>query len=245
MLPHDESDEETLKRVAFSNGYCQTKTLSELLVKGAMKNPRHGTQFSIVKPSYIIGSPLGGVANTADYLWRLVWSCINVQAYNAEERGAWLYISDVDRVARSISDQCLTPFLTGQITKILDSIKVRDFWAILTGDFGYILEPLDQEVWMSKINNDLHRQKEEHKLWPLLNTLEEGKGKIGVSACGLNGEEVNSARVKEAVRTNIEYLVHIKFFPPPPNLSQARADSTTEGCERIGVGLTDGDYQAT
>lgn len=213
LTPFDESDEQVLNNVALSNGYCQTKTVSELLVKDLMRDTQSTPKLSIVKPSYVIGSSRSGVANTTDFLWRLVGSCIDIQAYNAADEDRWLYISDVDRVASIIVDDCWAS--RGMISKVLDGLPVRDFWKILTQDFEYDIKPLPQETWLEEIRKDIERKGERHRLWPLLDTLEEGKGRIGESEAGLESQSKDDTRLKDAIRKNIEYLVDINFFPRP------------------------------
>ena len=212
LTPNDETDEQVLDQIALANGYCQTKAVSELLVKDLMQIPRYTIKLSIVKPSYIIGSPDTGVANTADYLWRLVGSCIDINAYNAADQDSWLYVSDVDHIASTIIDSCDNTTRNRGITKILDGIYVKDLWGILTQEFGYDIRPLAQDVWMDTIRKDVECKREEHRLWPLLDTLEEGKGRIG--AIGVPAGDADATiRVKMAIRKNVEYLIKTGFIP--------------------------------
>ena len=212
---NDETCEQMLANSALSNGYCQTKTVSELLVRDLMHDPRYSSHLSIVKPSYIIGSPDNGVANTADFLWRLVASCIDIEAYNAEDQDAWLYISDVDRVAGTIVNSCCATTAKGEITKMLDGIRLADFWAILTQKFGYHLRPMRQAPWIETIKMDMEKKRQSHRLWPLLDTLEKEGGKIGVHDDGLRNGDDNSSRVRDAITRNLEFLIRIGFLAPP------------------------------
>lgn len=216
ILPQNETDKEILQRVALGNGYCQTKTVSELLVKDLMQDHRLASKLSIVKPSYIIGSPDTGIAHTADFLWRLVGSCIDVSAYNAGEQDSWLYLTDVDHVASTVVESCCASATEGTIKKILRGISVKAFWHMLVDEFGYDIQPLDQDSWMESIRGDIDRKQEGHRLWPLLDTLEEGKGRIGLG--GIHPEEEDPGarlRVERAIQKNVEYLIDIGFFPPP------------------------------
>ncbi|KAL8791013.1 MAG: hypothetical protein Q9195_006087 [Heterodermia aff. obscurata] len=213
---HDETHEQMLANSALGNGYCQTKTVSELLVRELMHDPRYSPYLSIVKPSYIIGSPESGTANTTDFLWRLVASCIDIEAYNAEDQDAWLYISDVDRVSDAIVNSCCSTTAKGEITKILDGIRLADFWAILSQTFGYRLRPMRQAAWIDVLNLDIDRKHQGHKLWSLLDTLQKEGGKIGVQDDGLRHGNENSSRVRDAIAKNIEFLIAVGFLSPPP-----------------------------
>ncbi|KAL8968592.1 MAG: hypothetical protein Q9183_002392, partial [Haloplaca sp. 2 TL-2023] len=100
----DDNDALNLQKASASSGYAQTKLASELLIKHlATSHPDSSPhRFSIIKPSYIIGSPRNGIANTTDYLWRLVAGCIEIGAHSATHPNDFIYISDVETVARSI-----------------------------------------------------------------------------------------------------------------------------------------------
>ena len=238
LSPLDETEEQVLNNVALSNGYCQTKTVSELLVKDFMRDARYAPGLSIVKPSYIIGSPQSGVANTTDFLWRLVGSCIDIKAYPAVDEDDWLYISDVDQVASIIIDNCCAS--TGAITKILDGIRVKEFWAILIRDFGYDIQPLGQDAWLEQIHQDIVRKREGHRLWPLLDTLEDGKGRIGVSGIEQETEGRDTTRVEKAIRKNVEYLIGIEFFPQPEGEIFAGSSVVDGESKHDGLDATDG-----
>ena len=215
--PLDETDEQMLQYAALGNGYCQTKTVSELLVRDLMDDHRLASRLSIVKPSYIIGSPETGVANTGDFLWRLVGSCIDVNAYSAGDQDGWLYLTDVDHVANIVVDSCCDRASEGTTKKILEGISVQAFWNVLADEFGYNIRALDHDTWIESVRRDIDRKQEEHRLWPLLDTLEEGKGRIGVSGNHPKKEDVGDGlRVKSAVRKNVDYLIRTGFFPAPP-----------------------------
>ncbi|KAI4120892.1 MAG: hypothetical protein LQ338_006699 [Usnochroma carphineum] len=57
----------------------------------------------IVKPGYTVGSiSSGAIAKRSDFIWRLIAGCVEIGAYNRDEADHWLFISDVDRVARRV-----------------------------------------------------------------------------------------------------------------------------------------------
>ncbi|KAL8696456.1 MAG: hypothetical protein Q9224_002786, partial [Gallowayella concinna] len=110
LTPSSEDDDEALllQQAEQASGYAQTKLVSELLVKRvALATPACDDQglgnhdsFSVIKPSYIIGSPRDGEANTTDYLWRLVAGAVEMKACDRDELDKFLYFSDVETVAR-------------------------------------------------------------------------------------------------------------------------------------------------
>ncbi|KAL9583702.1 MAG: hypothetical protein Q9203_004970, partial [Teloschistes exilis] len=144
LTPSEEDDDEAflLQQAEQASGYAQTKLVSELLVKrvavaacGQGFEGQH--RFSVIKPSYIIGSSRDGVANTTDYLWRLVAGAVEIGACNKDELDGFLDLSDVESVAgavlRAAAD--LQSDLRGveggegaRVVKIVEGLMMRDFW---------------------------------------------------------------------------------------------------------------------
>lgn len=104
-LSFHEVDDEALARQAISwNGYAQSKLISELLVKlfAAREEKKWQHRISVIKPSYIIGTAADGITKPTDYLWCLVVGAVEIGAYSADEADNWLFVSDVERVARTV-----------------------------------------------------------------------------------------------------------------------------------------------
>lgn len=116
-------DPDYLASLSDASGYTLTKNIAERVVRDAAGHtppstfppPLHlGEYFAtkkmkVVKPGYIIGSASSGFrANTSDFLWRLIAGCVEIGAYNVEEEGRWVFVDDVERVARRAVD-LITP----------------------------------------------------------------------------------------------------------------------------------------
>ena len=216
--------------VARSNGYSQTKFLSELIVKEYARTLAPAQQrVSIVKPGYIIGTAAGdGIAIADDFIWRLAASCLDIEAYNAADANSWLFVSDVDRVATAVSACCChcpptttdpsvhqSPKRAAKVIKILDGLPVSDFWALLSHELGSQIRPLSSELWTKRIHKAIDHQMEKHPLWPLLRTVEEGQGKLGAApGCDPRGtvDEMDEGRVRAAVKKSVRYLSETGFF---------------------------------
>ena len=215
-----DNDLDIAAEVARSNGYAQSKFLSELMVKEyAYKMAPSQQQISIVKPGYIIGTIEDGIANVDDFIWRLTASCIGIKAYNASEEDSWLFIADVDRVATAISDCCsygeTAQSRTANVVKILDGMAMSEFWDMMRHELGYELHPLTSESWVTRVYEDIEAKGEKHQLWPLLQTVEEGQGKIGATSDPRGVVDIDEGRIKVAVRRNVEYLSNIGYLPKP------------------------------
>ena len=216
----EDDDMEIAEEVAQSNGYAQSKFLSELIVKRyAQEIASPQQRFSIIKPGYIIGTPEEGVANVDDFIWRLTSSCVDIKGYNAMDANSWLFISDVDRVAAAISECCspreLAQARTANVVKILDGMPVSRFWEILKHGLGYELHPLDSNSWTTRTYKRIEERGERHQLWPLLQTVEEGQGRIGTPYDPQGMVDIDQRRVQAAVKKNVEYLGSIGFLPMP------------------------------
>lgn len=98
---HEADDETLIRQVTRSNGYAQSKLVSELLVKQFAVREDGQDMISVIKPSYIIGTAADGIAKPSDYLWCLVVGAVEIGAFNANEADHWLFVSDVEHVART------------------------------------------------------------------------------------------------------------------------------------------------
>ena len=218
----EDDDTEIAEEVARSNGYAQTKFLSELMVKEYAREFAPSQQrMSIVKPGYIIGTVGEGISMTDDFIWRLTASCIDVKGYNVSDANSWLFVSDVDNVAATVLRCCrcsnadAAPSRSANVVKILEGIPLSDFWSLLKHDLGYDLHPLGFGSWIDRIYTAVESKGEKHQLFPLLQTVEEGQGKLG-SPCDPRGTvDIDERRVKAAVKKSMEYLSSIGFLLEP------------------------------
>lgn len=201
-------------------GYAETKYLSQLLVQEyAQISPYHQQRVSVVKPGFIIGTAEEGIANIDDFLWRLVATCIQIEGYNEADADCWLFVADVGHVAETIVE-CCDPKVPSSAVEVdvADGLLVRDFWEVLREDCGYNLNPLSQEGWMRAVYSDIDARHEAHPLWPVMEILEQEKGKIGVpmQKAGTGSMAGEPARVKVAIRRNVDYLRAVGFFDGMP-----------------------------
>lgn len=207
-----------------ANGYTQTKFVSEQIVRNCatdkILSPFQNKSMHIVKPGYIIGSTSSGIANTTDFIWRLVVGCIDIGAYNADEANHWLFVADVDHVASAIvSATFSTPFhlarhhddSSSETSMVLEGLIFSDMWKLLEEpEFGFgPFEALGQAEWMSKLKKKVLDRGEGHLLFPLLHILETEGGEIGEERKGMVGMNVDEAgreRMKEVIRANVRWL---------------------------------------
>ncbi|KAL8829965.1 MAG: hypothetical protein Q9170_005952 [Blastenia crenularia] len=228
-----DNDLDIAEEVGWSNGYAQTKFLSELMVKEYARSvaPRQ-QRISIVKPGYIIGGVDDGICITDDFIWRLTASCADIGSYNAEDACSWLFVSDVNRVAATITHCCSAaeenlPYREARIVKIFDGLTVSDYWNIVKHEMKCEIRPLRADTWAKRLYADIESRGEQHPLWPLLETVERGQGKIGTSCRPQQMTGHNDRRVRAAIQKNIEYLKSIGFLSRSSEDLKVRKDKAT------------------
>ncbi|KAL8776458.1 MAG: hypothetical protein Q9194_003134 [Teloschistes cf. exilis] len=200
------------------SGYASSKFVAEYLVRRFMDHPAFAAKtIKIIRPGYIIGSPRNGIANLTDFIWRLVAGCIEIQSINREDLDRWLFISDVEHVADIVTSTFTKPdpMVIHRVDQILDGILLSSLWDFLRVDCGYYLLPLTHTDWLHSLESSVVDKGESHLLFPLLHTLEKGEGRIGSKHAPSQSVEVSS-RIRNAIRTNIQFLISEGFLQPPP-----------------------------
>ncbi|KAL8833240.1 MAG: hypothetical protein Q9170_004404, partial [Blastenia crenularia] len=218
----DETDN-ALLRASDTNGYGQSKFVSESIVRKCMDHAAFASKYlHIVQPGYIIGSPSNGIANLTDFIWRLVAGCLEIGAYNAEESNHWLFIADVDRVAEAITQPIFANSLSNEQTsassrtnRIRDGFPFAALWHLLEHDFGYTLQPLPQKEWLSRLEALVLAAGPTHMLFPLLATLEKSAGNVGTPEDVPTRYRESSLRALDAAKANVRYLISQGFFVAP------------------------------
>lgn len=216
-----------------ASGYTQTKLVAEAIVERCMHSAtfaasaeRHKS-IRIVKPGYIIGSTSNGIANTNDFIWRLVAGCVEIGAYNNDDAARWLYVADVDTVAGDVvggivdgDDGLVGGGSVGEgerkrgsdaIIRVTDGLRLSSLWHILISVHGYSLTPLPQAEWLIRLRSRIFQVGETHLLFPLLHILERDRGSVGED----DAAGVEEARVAAAVSKNVEFLIRVGFLPRP------------------------------
>ena len=198
------------------NGYSQTKFVSEQIVSKVAESSRSSVEYSVVKPGLIIGTEDQGVANTDDFLWRLVQACISVGCYPVADGDTWLSVADVSEVAASIILPSSKAAEIGtrhfEMVNIESGVTVNDFWAIVTEELSSetTIKPAKGEEWVRAIKDLLTGAKFDHPYRPLEAMLQEE------SSYSLGSPNVTKAQsythVCRAIRENIQTLLDAGFF---------------------------------
>ncbi|KAI9807068.1 MAG: putative NRPS-like protein biosynthetic cluster [Sarcosagium campestre] len=253
------------------SGYDLTKRLSEFLVKehARVVASRHQSA-TIVRPGFIIGDTDTGAANIDDYLWRVVAGAIDARQYGPEAKGAdWLYVSPVTRVASAVVNAVLdgpqepqspetqsikhpgnmvtsdsSP--TCRIKNITDGIPVQAFWDVIS-NFGFELKKApNAQDFISALQARVGAHGESHPLYPVLESLEQDGGYIGVERAETAEPESRVQQIiRDAVQKNVEYLCKVRFLPSPAGKQSEEAWGGKEEVESTCFGRSRGIQNAS
>lgn len=197
--------------LASSDGYSQTKFVSEGIINEIVdKVQAEQNRLSTVKPGLIIGSSPNAVANTDDFIWRIVATAASIQAYPVEPDHHWMGIADMATVASDILGQI---FSTGSIESFINirtGITVGEFWEAVNAELDAPCQPLSWKDWSQLALESMHKFGHKHPLWPVQSFLG-GLGSPSPSAEEFDSKE-NRLLVQEAVRGNVQYLTRIGFI---------------------------------
>ncbi|OTA90727.1 hypothetical protein M434DRAFT_397814 [Hypoxylon sp. CO27-5] len=194
----------TEEEARMANGYDQTKYVSERLVSAAATQFRKpGTTFSVVKPGHIIGDVYTGVANTDDFLWRVVMSAVRLGARPVDSETSWLSVSDVRYVTESILWHAAGKSHE-HFVHIKRGVWVSAFWAAVEDQLQLRLRPVSWGEWIELARQDMAREEEQHPLWPVQQFL----GALGteIEVTDHESYEWEMREVLAAARQNVEYL---------------------------------------
>lgn len=241
-------------RLSSAVGYSQSKLASDLLVHRCMARAPAGQRINMVKPGIIIGTATEGISNTDDFIWRLVAGACEAGAFVDGEQDAVISLAGADHVAQRIIHACLGSRCdrdsTPEALKMTEGIPVGDFWRAVSEGTGLMLRAMDPHDWLRVVNANVSRQGSSHLLWPVMEWVEQRKGRIGdarlamckASSCsghcldpglgqGNDAHVVECRQEKEtrdkilrALRKSVEYLSSLRFLQGETVLNSARQD---------------------
>ncbi|KAI1866903.1 hypothetical protein JX265_007479 [Neoarthrinium moseri] len=236
-----------------ANGYSQSKFASGVLVDRCMARAPAGQRINTVKPGIIIGTATEGIANTDDFIWRLVAGACEAGAFVDGEQDAIVSLAGADHVAQRIIHACLGSQCerdsAPEALKMTEGIPVREFWRVVSEGTGLKLRAIDSDEWLRVVNANVSRQGSSHLLWPVMEWVEQRKGRIGdarltmcnASSCsghcldpgylGSGAHVVECLQDKEtrdktlqALRKNVEYLSSLQFLQGKTVFNSTRQD---------------------
>lgn len=214
-----EEDEESVARdlAANSNGYIQTKFVSETLVRRAARRTTNGqNQFTIVSPGLVCGTLTEGYLSTDDWIWRLISACIRVGTYNTDNAATWIPMSDVGMIAQTIVATGMRSGSSSQpVVQIKGGLTLGDLWGTLI-TMGFELQASSGSECAAAVHRDIQSSKEAHPLWTLSDILEDLEDTAQDTwAASWYDDKTCSVRLRVALQKSIGYLVETGFLLSP------------------------------
>ncbi|KAI0182334.1 hypothetical protein EV127DRAFT_492848 [Xylaria flabelliformis] len=210
-------------RLSSANGYSQSKFGSDVLVQRSMARAPAGRRINMVKPGSIIGTATEGICNTDDFIWRLAAGVCEAGGFVGGEQDAIISLAGADDVARTIIHACLGDRLkvdgTPEALEMTEGVSVNQFWRAVAEGTGLTLSAMDPDEWLRIVNENVSRKGSSHPLWPVMEFVEQRKGRIGNARSDLGLGQENETHVVEcrqetlqALRKSVEYLSKMRFL---------------------------------
>lgn len=230
------------QHLSSADGYSQTKFASEVLVQRCTARAPVGQRINMVKPGIIIGTATEGISNTDDFIWRLAAGACEAGVFIDGEQNTLVCLSGADQVAQRIIQSCLGASGNGDnpptVVKMTQGITAAEFWNAVSDGTGITLRAIDTDKWFRIVNANVSRAGSSHLLWPVMEWVEQRRGRIGdrqlykcaAGSCSghcfeprvgqLAGEsslqcgrnEGTREKTLQALRKSVEYLSSIDFL---------------------------------
>jgi L-aminoadipate-semialdehyde dehydrogenase len=143
-----EEDDMSGSATGLGTGYGQTKWVSEYLVRAA---GARGLRGAVVRPGYITGNKVTGVANTDDFLIRLWKGCIQLGA--RPKISNTINMVPVDHVARVVVAAALHPPKTplGVVQVTAHPRPTMSEYCGTLATYGYNVPEVEYREWANKL----------------------------------------------------------------------------------------------
>ncbi len=204
-----------------SNGYVQTKWVSEQLIKTAKSR---GLPISIYRIGRVSGHSQTGVFNVNDLVYKLIIGCI--QLGSVPDRDIQEDIIPVDYVSQAIIHLSKQEESLGKAFHLVNNqlLHTQTLLEVIQS-FGYQIQQLSYEDWRSKLIN-IAGASPEHPLYPLVpffsgDTSDKQAVKTGRiefdcqnAIAALSNSQIICPNIDEQlISTYISYLKHHNFLP--------------------------------
>lgn len=176
-------------------------------------------QFAIIKPGLILGTPEEGVANTDDFVWRLVSAVVDARVSSQEYGNNWIFVTSSTRVAEEAIKQAFCPVEAMRtVTHILDGLTEHEFWDIFHRELKYPLQIVFHETWLETMRISIQKVGNAHPLWPVAPVFDSMHGRLGQGPMLGSSEMISPSQkmhVKATIRRNLQFLVEAGYVANP------------------------------
>lgn len=213
----DVSDVDSLiKGMRQTTGYVQTKFVADLVFKKLFSQlPESQNRVAVVKPGRIMGNKDTGVANTDDYLWRMVAGAVSMGSYPTCDTDQWISLADVSTISNLIIGK-LSAFTYGYqaFEDIVLGISTRQFWELVNIQLDTPCTPMRGDDWNIEVTKRLETVGDRHPLWSVQDFIASSLGMIRPES-GTNDEaDAITEHLSTAIVSNVAYLKAIRYLQP-------------------------------
>lgn len=200
------------------NGYARSKMIAEQLLLRMKAMPNYpGHRLSILKPGYIIGNTVSGVANVDDFIWRVVAGCISLGVFPQSHRGSMVFISSSDNLAAAAIKSLHTNDQTSLMRASASAMPIASFWEAVCAAVPKPLRSIAFSEWRLLATATFGADQQHHPIVPVLHviqTLDASDELIGIcsEAQCLESSAVTTRDLEAAVIANVKYLQRIGYF---------------------------------
>lgn len=247
--PVSEEDDLSGSASGLGTGYGQLKWVAEKLVREAGKRGLRGW---VVRPGYVTGASYNGLANTDDFLIRLLKGSIELGAYPADIENSTNAVP-VDHVAKIVAGAA-SELLFGSGKEVgvchvtgHPRIKLCDYLSA-SEKYGYPVKAVPYSEWKKKLEAYVSDSlNPESALYPLLHMV---LGDLGADTRAPELDDLNTERILqhygsrskagvdiEQVGIYMSYLVEIGFLPKGGNLPKVEVGERAKELVSMGGGV--------
>ena len=153
-------------------GYPQTKWVAERLLQLAATR---GVPVVIYRPGLIGGDSCSGIANTDDFLGRMIKGCIDLGIYPDDLAPHGMGLAPVDYVAAAIIILSLQPATAGNIFHLTNPTPQNNSLVFqYATEYGFKLQAMPFTAWVRHLKSKVIAQPQ-HAFYPLLPFFEEAE----------------------------------------------------------------------
>ena len=225
--PIREFDDLSRSRTGLSNGYGQTKFVSERLIREAGKR---GLRGAIVRPGYITGNPDTGIGPTDDFLLRILKGSVQLSCYPDLGHSS-INLVPVAHCANVVATASLPSEQEGVTVYQVTPHPRLPFHTFLSTleRCGYDCPKASYDQWRSKLEayvSESSDDQEPHALLPLFDWVmkdlpvessskELDDGNVQ-ALLGAEKSRADATVTQDTVQAYLGYMVDIGFLVPPP-----------------------------
>lgn len=216
--PTEEREEDVIEALAASpNGYNESKFVAEALVRrAAARSFIRQDQFAVVSHGLVVGTPIEGVANADDWIWRMTAACLYVGVFRADEADKWVPIADAAATAATIIHTAFDRS-SSIVTQVPGGLTMGEFWGTLQRA-GYALRGENASRCMAAIRHDVESHPETHPLGALKDMLEDLGDTAKVpwaESWHTGGGFASPIRLRVVLAKSAKFLSRLGFLPLP------------------------------